>query len=102
MSCHFHDLRKKKKSPAHGSLKPSPSIRSYPILYFFLDFEKWIMNGRCVKKIKRNLLRVVEYGDETPTAMYNPTRLRKSFGTIYSSRIKKSGRIFFCRRVSST
>ena len=53
------------------------------------------------EKIKRNLLRVVEYGDETPTAMYNPTRLRKSFGTIYSSRIKKSGRTP-CRRVSST
>ena len=43
---------------------------------------------------KKSVPDSVSCGDETPTAMYNPTRLRKSFGTIYSSRIKKSGRIF--------
>ena len=43
---------------------------------------------------KKSVADSVSCGDETPTAMDDRTRLRKSFGTIHSSRIKKSGRIF--------
>ena len=49
-----------------------------------------ITNGFFLKK-ECSRLRIVECGDETPTAMRDTTHLRKSFGTIRSPRIKSRG-----------